>query len=383
MARPTRSLGLLAAALALASLLPAQQQDLHLGTWNLEFFGSRKDPAPRTADDVAKTAGLIRELGVSLLAVQEIGGEQPLTELCRAIGPNWRFVLGTSGGWTDGSSRQSIGFLWDDAVLELLHAEELNGLPRRHENLPIFHRVPVTAAFRDRRTQFDFRAVTVHFKAGQKKDDERKREFESGFLRQWLDTALSRTGEDQDVVVLGDFNATYGSMAETQLSRDGAFRLLRKEPREATILHFEDPIDHLAVSRGFDEADESTFDSHAERASADREAFRRTHSDHFPVTVTVRSAKDADPESSFLTGAPAQPLAVGPGAPAPRPASDAAATEADPMGAGSRVVIALQGGNTVEGTLLRSLQGNWAYVRDREGSVLAVPATTILHVKKL
>lgn len=53
------------------------------------------------------------------------------------------------------------------------------------------------------------------------------------------------------------------------------------------------------------------------------------------------------------------------------------------MGAGSRVVIALQGGNTVEGTLLRSLQGNWAYVRDREGSVLAIPATTILHVKKL
>ena len=94
MARPTRSLGLLAAALALASLLPAQQQDLHLGTWNLEFFGSRKDPAPRTADDVAKTAGLIRELGVSLLAVQEIGGEQPLTELCRAIGPNWRHKIG-------------------------------------------------------------------------------------------------------------------------------------------------------------------------------------------------------------------------------------------------------------------------------------------------
>lgn len=379
MARPTRPLGILAAALALAALLPAQQQEFTIGTWNLEFFGSRKDPAPRTAEDVARTGALVRDLRVSLLAVQEIGGEPPLTELCRAIGPSWKFVLGTSGGWTDGSSRQSIGFLWDDAVLELLHAEELNGLPRRHENLPIFHRVPVTASFRDRRTQFDFRAVTVHFKAGQKKDDERKREYESGFLRQWLDTALGTTGEDQDVVVLGDFNATYGTMAETQLGRDGAFRLLRKEPREPTILHFEDPIDQVAVSRGFDEVDEATFDSHAELAAADREAFRKVHSDHFPVTVRVRSEGDADPDSRFVSGAPAAPLAVGPGAPT---AQANAAPEAEPIGVGSRVQVVFLGGNTVEGTLLRRLDGNWVYLRDQSGSLLAVPASAILLVKK-
>lgn len=382
MAHPTRSLGLLAV-LALALALPAQQdRELTIGTWNLEFFGGRKDPAPRTKEDVAATGAMVRELGVSLLAVQEIGGDEPLAELCQSIGPSWRFVLGTSGGWTDGSSRQSIGFVWDDTVLELLHAEELNGLPRRHENLPIFHRVPVTASFRDRATGFDFRAVTVHFKAGQKKDDERKREYESGFLRKWLDTSMDRLGEDPDVVVLGDFNATYGSTAETQLSRDGAFRLLRKEPREPTILHFDDPIDQVAVSRGFDEVVEATFDSHAERAAADREAFRKTYSDHFPVTVKVRSGADSDPEAGFLKGPPASPLAVGTSKPT-TPAQAAEPTGDDPMPAGTRVVVKLSVGlGPVEGTLLRSLQGNWVHLRTAEGVVVAIPVTSIVTVTR-
>ena len=59
---------------------------LRLGAWNLERFGSRNDP-PRTQEDMQAIADYIRDLGVQVMAVCEINGEDPLEDLTKRIGP--------------------------------------------------------------------------------------------------------------------------------------------------------------------------------------------------------------------------------------------------------------------------------------------------------
>ncbi len=179
----------------------AQQERLRVGTWNLEHFGGREQP--RSAADLDKIAALIRAVEIDVLAVQEIASEQALTRLMAALGNDWRFVLGRSGGFRGGSGRISVGFLWNDARVELLQAEELRQLPQRDGKLPIFHRVPVSAAFRARDGGLDFRAITVHLKASRGTVNEAKRSAEARHLLGYVRELYAREGEDLDVLVLG------------------------------------------------------------------------------------------------------------------------------------------------------------------------------------
>ena len=85
---------------SLCFLLPAQfAQDISIGTWNLEFLGAdpkfRRDTPPRSPADLLAIGDKVRELGVAVLAVQEICGELPLATVAKAAGPSWRAVLGT------------------------------------------------------------------------------------------------------------------------------------------------------------------------------------------------------------------------------------------------------------------------------------------------
>ncbi|MBL8751071.1 MAG: hypothetical protein JNK78_18070, partial [Planctomycetes bacterium] len=169
--------------LSLPAQAPADAHTIRIGTWNLEFLGAegnyRNNLPPRDDQDFAKIGQKVKSLGVAVLAVQEVCGPDPLRKVTAGAGPSWRFVLGTSGAWDDGKTSQQVGFLYDTAVVDLLFAEELLQLPREKDGVPIFHRVPVTAAFKVKATGFDFRATVVHLKAGQKKDDEQKRRLEA------------------------------------------------------------------------------------------------------------------------------------------------------------------------------------------------------------
>ncbi len=289
---------------------PATSPDaLTIGTWNLEWFGQRREPGPRTDADLAVLGETIRTLGVKVLAVQEIANEAALQRLCSAVGPTWRHVLGTTGGWRDSPNRQAIGFCFDNKRVELLHAEELLQLPRRLEDVPIFHRIPVTACFRDRVTGADFRLVTVHFKASRGPVNEQKRRLEATELASWLRQLQNDGLEDQDYLVLGDFNCTYGTEPQQALERGAVTQWLPQVSAEPTIMHFPEPIDHLACSPSFAEVDATTFDSHAELAgtgAAERDAFRRACSDHFPVTVSLVSSADDDPDARFTKGPQSQ-----------------------------------------------------------------------------
>lgn len=369
----------LAVALLLAVSAPGQRREpLCIGTWNLEMLGCRTDP-PRTDADVQAIADCIRGLHIAVLAVQEVGSEAALADLARRVGPDFDFVLGTTGDWNDGKTRQSVGFLYDKAQVQLLQAEELLTLPRQRDGLPIFHRVPVSACFRGNDGGVDFRAITVHFKAGQKPQDEQKRSAEAGLLRDYVQHLLDDPREDHDIVVLGDFNHGYDTGPWRQFTAEDVVHYLRPDHLSPTIVHFDTPIDMVATTRAFAEALEPSLAVHNEQGLADKDAWAKVYSDHFPVTLGIDAARDRDPDATFTFPNPAFVLPKELRQRAAAPAAPAATGEPSPLPVGTTVRVRSRDGDNWTGVLLQPLGGAWIYLRSG-GKVVALPADWVAAI---
>jgi endonuclease/exonuclease/phosphatase family metal-dependent hydrolase len=371
--RPPPARGLLALLALGAALLPAQDK-LRVGTWNLEQLGFRAEP-PREQADYEKIAAFVREIGVDVLAVQEVGGAAALSKVVRHL-PGWSFVLGTSGEFTRDAGQINVGFLWNDARVELLHAQELAFLPRAQDGVPIFHRLPVSASFRARQGGFDFRAITVHLKAGRGELNEKKRSLELAALRDYLRRLQQDAREDQDVLVLGDFNHTYGTAEHSLFTQGDLVRYLTTEPQRPTILHFPEPIDHIALLAGIrDEADARSRTVHDRMASDNRELWRNSYSDHLPVSCLLDTKEDRDPQLVLSVAPGSQPLA--PVRSAGIAAAEASATGnpslAGPLEAGAKVTLRFRDGSAeVDGTLL-ALPDRWVHLQVGPGQRVAFP----------
>ena len=268
---------------------------LRLGAWNLEHFGSRNDP-PRTDEDVQAIADYIRDLDVQVLAVCEVNGEKPLQELVKRIGSDWKFVLGTSGR-VGQEGQVAVGVLWDDARVEMLGVGELSELSERSSAGLIFHRAPVVASFRDRAGGPDFRVLSVHFKAGRTPEDFDRRTAEGKSLRAYLEKLASDESQDDDIVVLGDFNHD-PSAGEADAWTDGGFAKFLNG-RGRSIIHFDRQIDHAVPLGTFEEIREGSFTVHNRDGLRDAKKWRNTYSDHFPVTVELEAVPDDDAEAKL------------------------------------------------------------------------------------
>jgi len=268
---------------------------LRIGAWNLEFFGNREDP-PRTEDDVQAVADYIKGLEVQALAVSEINGEKPLKDLCGRLGPGWKYVVGTSGQLGE-KGQIAPGFLWNDARLEMTGAGELQDLRQGQ----LFHRVPIMAGFKCRAGGPDFRMVAVHLKAGREADDFARREGESKALRGFLAKLVADSAEDNDIVVVGDFNHCH-TAGEADILADDAFAaFLTKANAGRSIMHFDRQIDHIVPLGTFEEIETRSFKIHNKEGMRDSDAWRKTYSDHFPVTAELAAVPDDDPQAKLST----------------------------------------------------------------------------------
>jgi hypothetical protein len=268
---------------------------LRLGAWNLEYFGSRNDP-PRTEADVQAIADYIRGLDVQVLAVCEINGEKPLEDLVKRIGPGWKFVLGKSGKLGQ-DGQVAPGVIWDDSRVEMLGAGELTELSGPSASGLIFHRAPVVVAFRDRTGGPDFRVVSVHLKAGRTPEDFDRRRAEGRSLRRFIEELVADPDEDNDIVVLGDFNHS-PSADEAEIWQDGGFAGFLKG-RGRSIIHFDSQIDQAVPLATFEEIKPGSFTVHNKAGLRNPEQWRRIYSDHFPVTVELEAVPDDDPAATL------------------------------------------------------------------------------------
>jgi endonuclease/exonuclease/phosphatase family metal-dependent hydrolase len=299
---------------------PAQRTDtIRVGTWNLEHFGQRdkfqdrKDaPKNRTPEQIKAVAKFIADMAVDVLAVQEIGGPEPLRALLGHLGGAYRFALGTTGIY--GETRISVGFLWNRERVELVQCEEMTEFPRKIGELAVFHRKPVNAVFRVVGGGMDFRAIVVHFKASRGKKNEAKRTAEVTYLRKYIATLQAKDGEDQDILVLGDFNHTYDAPAHKAFVADDLVRYAKaaapsKIPTP-TIVWFDEPIDQIALTKGVrDEVVKGSYRIHNQKGHYSAAAkgkitpieleWRVNYSDHYPVTIDLSARVDGDPGATF------------------------------------------------------------------------------------
>ncbi|WP_434422337.1 endonuclease/exonuclease/phosphatase family protein [Nannocystis pusilla] len=157
---------------------------LRVATWNLRNF-------PDEGHDLTRLAARLPELAADVIAVQEIHDAARLKQAM----PGWELVLSATGGRND----QRLGFLYDPAVFELI------GAPREHEQLTMGGQVRpgLSGYLRARGGGPDFHVLVVHLKARDEGYALRRSQWE---LLAEIVEEIAR--DDDDVMVLGDFNAT-------------------------------------------------------------------------------------------------------------------------------------------------------------------------------
>ncbi|MDC0717705.1 endonuclease/exonuclease/phosphatase family protein [Nannocystis bainbridge] len=157
---------------------------LRVATWNLRNF-------PDEGQDLERLAARLSALAADVIAVQEIHDADRL----RQAMPGWELALSNAGGRND----QRLGFLYDPSVFELI------GAPREHEGLtmggPV--RPGLSGYLRGRGGGPDFHVLVVHLKASDEGYALRRSQWEvlAGIVEEIAQ-------DDDDVIVLGDFNAT-------------------------------------------------------------------------------------------------------------------------------------------------------------------------------
>lgn len=176
------------------------QNEIVVGTFNIEWLGDGiNDRLDRNEEDYKNIAELIQESQVELLGVQEVENINALSRVIKYL-PEYSFYL------VRDDAPQKVGiifrknlkvrYLYDYSPIEVVDRKTRPGL-----------------AAVVQKGNLDFLFLVVHFKATSRYDDTPEKVKESYELRSlqaekavfWVDSVLN-AGEEQDVLVIGDFN---------------------------------------------------------------------------------------------------------------------------------------------------------------------------------
>lgn len=157
---------------------------LRIATWNLRNF-------PDAGQDLPRLRARLQELGADVVAVQEVRDPAALADLM----PGWGLALSEAGG----RGGQRLGILYDRATVELI------GAPREHPALAMGGAVRpgFSAYLRARGGGPDFHVMVVHLKSRAQGHALRRAQWEV-----LAEIFKDVTRDDDDLVLLGDFNAT-------------------------------------------------------------------------------------------------------------------------------------------------------------------------------
>lgn len=287
------------------------QRGPRIGTWNVRWFPlgspSGKNLADRT--DVAWLACAIAQLDVDVLAVQEfldnVEARRAARELIDGLdaltGGRYRLELDECAG----SGRQHVGFLWNEARVQLDDLRSIAALNPTGSLCGGSLR-PGFGAHARFRDGSDVQLIAVHLDSGEASRDFDHRAQSVQSLRELLPPLLAR---DRDVLVLGDSNAMGCSGCAPEVSASDELARLDATLRTLSLHRLEHALDNrcshyygghaslldLAIASA--SLKERVIDVHADGACAalkcDR--FKRsesplaidTLSDHCPVIVQL------------------------------------------------------------------------------------------------
>jgi hypothetical protein len=250
--------------------------EIVVATWNLKEF-------PQTPGTPATVAGIVKDLGVGLLAVQEIEDEAAFSELAEMLNAAYALNPPESVG-----TGPRLGLLWQPTIFDVGDVEA------RFVGEAAFPRPAVRADVSLKGLPDTiFTVWVVHLKAGTQAADEEMRR--QAILA--IDTAVRAdlmVGKDNDVLILGDFNEAPGDPMSAEvfapilgapadynhltwpLAQSGAVSFL-----PAGIM-----LDHMIATRGLDEELSGAMPEvpPVDAAIAD---YQTSVSDHRPVVVRL------------------------------------------------------------------------------------------------
>ena len=293
--------------------VPPNHAFLRIGTWNIQFLskrilrvilvdGRKEKRPPRDAENARELAQYIASLKVSVLALQEVdsnySGEKGIARselldiIVEELGPQWRYTIGSSG------RELHLAYLYDTSVVSLKGLWEPDivqfGIQRK-DILPVD---PLMAWFE--RTQKsegnanDFLLINLHLQhANRFKDNRLVACVKILDALKRLQEREPQLADEQDIMILGDFNDTSHQSKGFQFLYDylaarGYTPLkLGKDNMQASF------IDGRRLDQIFPSAHarSQTLIPGSLRVHApeiDPIEYQRRYSDHFPVTVGIR-----------------------------------------------------------------------------------------------
>ena len=258
-----------------------------IGTFNIEWLGDNTsdDRKPRTTEDLALCAEIVRETAADILALQEVENEAALESLCAFL-PEYRFALVRSFG------KQNVGFLYKRTVrVDWVREFDAINVERGRTRSGALMQCVVGGD--------SLLLLAVHLKSTSRADSTPELRERSRFLRRaqaerlrvWTDSLLSAASPSvfaRNLCILGDFNdsprASAGVLDTLVSSRHLHF--LTSYFNGCLYTHLP-AIDHIVVS--------SPLFSRVPRGSVRMVNFRvrlpdadaARISDHCPVTARI------------------------------------------------------------------------------------------------
>jgi len=186
-----------------AAGIPSSKIDetLNIATWNIREFGKK----PRSEAAIHYLAEVLGQFDlIGIVELRDNLGD--LQRVLKILGPYWRAVY--SDMIPDaGGNRERVAYVYDKRAVTFNGLAAEANEPRQRkgfEYLPTksFWRSPYVASFKA--GSFDFVALTTHIRWGRSLKA-RKEELE--MLADWIEAKRrDKFGEDQDIIVMGDFN---------------------------------------------------------------------------------------------------------------------------------------------------------------------------------
>lgn len=319
----------LAAILAAFSDSTATGQSSHIrvGVWNIEALsatakrgfpelqGSSALP-PRSSEDLKAIADYLKdEVEADALMVTEIeadGDESTdsrpqsaqLNEICEHLGSNWRYFLGHTGG------KMRLGFLFNEDRVRLKKLVNLEAEPFNVSGKDVFDRDPFIVWFdviEEEEPHSDVLLICLHLKSQQKPFRHNRMAAIAKLLGDVTDKnvrqalGLPSLTEEKEVFILGDCNDASHQESGFKYMFDYlngvGFSHLRPSSGPYPRTRFNgSQIDHIfASSQAISSIAPDSFKVHTvPNTDEENDAYRKTFSDHFPVTVDLVAAPDED-----------------------------------------------------------------------------------------
>jgi endonuclease/exonuclease/phosphatase family metal-dependent hydrolase len=250
-----------------------------IASWNVSWLSDKDNSglSPRTERDYKAIAGIIEQIRAEICCLQEIKNPEALARITRYL-PEY-FLSETRDTGT-----QDPAILWDSRVAEISDVRLLTELDsdgydsaETPENFSMV-RHPLAARFT--LGDFDGTVVVVHLRYPR---DARSRSFHREEIRriqEWILRFSTTSGNDPDVLVMGDWNVEPRKISDWR-------GLKLHAPKTPTLLSGNGVYDY---GLGSSDTDEEILQDRTETPGLFRDVFEQFKvSDHKPMRIFVNT----------------------------------------------------------------------------------------------